>query len=98
MTYRVIIGERAKPVAARIKTEGDPGIKAAYGWLLDHLQLEAGGLGTAIPGAKDNARAAGVGDVLGIWTLPGGGNIAILRVLQILTWPETITPYRPDID
>jgi hypothetical protein len=73
------------------------GSTEAAGKGFDHLRVDAANLGVAILGAKDNARVAGVGDVVGIWTMPGG-NMVILRVLQVLPWPDTLVPYAVDVD
>lgn len=84
MSYRVIIGERARPVAEKIRKEGGPEVRAAYAWLCDQLALHADELGIELrhPGIGA-ARVKGIGDLTGVWTLPGH-NIVILRVLH---WP-----------
>jgi hypothetical protein len=82
VSYRVIIGEYARPVAEKIKKDGSPEIKAHLSWLVDSLSVHPEHFGIEIPHPEfENARLASIGELTGIWTLPGH-NIVLLRVLH----------------
>jgi hypothetical protein len=82
VTYRVITGQYAKPVAEAIKKEGGPEVKAHLAWLIDSLGVHPGQLGTEFVHPEfGEARVAGVGDLIAAWTVPGH-NIVILRMLR----------------